>query len=100
MVVIFVIVNDGSGPGQLVDSPQMAAQIPTLGENLAAYPTSVRLLQCVLAEVVLQVAPFLENGATAFKFAEEDHFGTLGGAVRHRYGPVPGAWDPGEHLAW
>ena len=78
----------------------MAAQVPTLGENLAANPAPERLLECVLAEVVLQVAPFLENGPTAFKFAEEDHFGPFGRAVRHRYGPVPGAGNPGKHLAW
>ena len=72
----------------------MSAEIPTLGENLAANLAPEWLLQCVLAEVVLQVAPFLENGPTTLEFAEEDHLGALGGAVRHGYGPVPGAGDP------
>ena len=79
--------------GHLVHVFEMSAEVARLRKGLMTHGAVVRPLACVLAEVIPQVAAFLEDALTPRVHAFEIQFDALGHFVFDLDGLMPLLWN-------
>lgn len=93
------VLLDLDGLWRIVDYFEVAAQVTRLCEAFTAELASEGSLARVLAEVVAQVATFLEDRPAAFESASEEQPNAIGDLVTHFDRLVPAVRNFGKGLA-